>query len=78
LLSGISGAVHYRQGVESVQRMIDSWESLKTRVDSRRHREVAEKLAIQLNDANKWRDVCVAYFRSYAEPWNSPGVVDTE
>jgi len=41
-----------------------TWASLSDQIDPQRHREVAERLAIQARDAAEWRDKCLAYFQS--------------
>ena len=33
-----------------------TWQSLAGQIDPQRHKEVAERLAIQVADAAKWRD----------------------
>jgi alpha-glucuronidase len=37
---------------------------LKPLIDPRRHAEEAALLALQLKEANWWRDACIAYFQS--------------
>jgi alpha-glucuronidase len=36
-------------------------------IDSERHVEVANKLAIQERDASWWRDACLLYFQTFAK-----------
>jgi alpha-glucuronidase len=54
----------YDRGVESVRAMRRTWAGLASQVDAQRHQEVAQFLAIQEQEAQWWRDACVAYFQS--------------
>jgi alpha-glucuronidase len=54
----------YSRGVAQVRDMRRQWEALAPLVDPQRHEEVAAFLAIQEEEAQWWRDACVAYFRS--------------
>jgi alpha-glucuronidase len=57
----------YDAGVETVARMRASWQSLAGNTDPERWERVAEKLAAQEQNARLWRDVCLGYFRKFAE-----------
>ena len=50
-------------GVDQVREFIHSWDSLKGRVDPKRHAHVASKLQAQLKEAIRWRDAGVNYFK---------------
>ena len=64
----------YQQGAEQAAELQNAWQSLDGKVDSRRHREVAERLAIQVADAAKWRDQIVEYFGRFSKrPIPRPG-----
>ncbi len=52
----------YDTGVRQARELHDTWQSLAGKIDARRHREVAERLAIQLRDAALWRDQILEYF----------------
>jgi alpha-glucuronidase len=54
----------YDRGVAAVADMQERWQRLKPLVDTRRHDEVAARLAVQLQEAHWWRDACIAYFQS--------------
>lgn len=52
----------YQQGAREAAVLQETWQSLAGKVDARRHREVSERLAIQVADAAKWRDEILKYF----------------
>jgi len=54
----------YDQGVEAVKQMRRTWDAQRERVDAARFAQVAAFLAIQEQEAQWWRDACVAYFQS--------------
>jgi alpha-glucuronidase len=54
----------YDHGARQAKAMEATWASLADKIDPQRHREVAERLAIQARDAAAWRDQCLAYFQS--------------
>ena len=56
--------VRYSRGVDVVRAMRRSWAGLEGRVDPQRYAEVADFLAIQEDEAQWWRDACIAYFQS--------------
>jgi alpha-glucuronidase len=57
---------HYYQGVDSVQHLQQVWNRLTPYVDRERSREVKELLAVQLEEAIRWRDACVLYFQTFS------------
>lgn len=57
----------YRQGAAQAAVLQKTWQSLDGMIDSRRHQEVADRLAIQAADAEKWCEQILAYFGRYAE-----------
>ncbi len=57
----------YDVGVEFVDKMCDIWQSLKNRIDPQRHEHVSRRLEEQQKNARLWRDVCIGYFRRFAE-----------
>jgi alpha-glucuronidase len=66
---------HYDRGVETVKQMRRTWDAQRDRVDAERFTQVAAFLAIQEQEAQWWRDACVAYFQSISKrplPAGSP------
>jgi alpha-glucuronidase len=59
--------MHYTHGVEAVGRMRATWDSLAPYVDAERHAQVAAFLAIQQQEAQWWRDACIAYFQTFSK-----------
>jgi alpha-glucuronidase len=57
----------YRQGAEEAAAMQKTWQSLASKVDPRRHKEVADRLAIQVADSAKWRDQILEYFGRFSK-----------
>ena len=58
----------YQSGVIIVETMQATWHNkMRHYVDEQRWREVDERLADQLQNAREWRDVCLGYFRQFAE-----------
>jgi len=57
----------YRQGAAETIILQQTWQSLDGKIDSQRHKEVADRLAIQVSDAAKWRDQILEYFGQFAE-----------
>lgn len=59
---------HYNQGVIMTETYQNLWHNkMKAYVDEQRWREVDERLKIQVENAREWRDVCLSYFRQFAE-----------
>lgn len=56
--------VRYDRGVAGVDAMAMQWDSLRGRLDERRHGEVAALLKVQRDEARWWRDASIAYFQS--------------
>ena len=57
----------YQQGAEQAAALQKTWQSLTGTIDSRRHKEVADRLAIQVADAAKWRDQILEYFGRFSK-----------
>jgi alpha-glucuronidase len=64
----------YQEGVEQAAALQKTWQSLAGKIDSRRHSEVAERLAIQVADSAKWRDQILKYFSRFSERPVSPSI----
>jgi len=56
----------YQQGVAGTAAMQKAWQSLDGKIDTRRHKEVAERLSIQVADAAKWREHSLEYFGRFS------------
>ncbi len=52
----------YDRGVAEVAAMQTQWAGLDGKVDAVRHAEVTQFLTIQRQEAQWWRDACIAYF----------------
>nr|WP_321412128.1 alpha-glucuronidase family glycosyl hydrolase [uncultured Carboxylicivirga sp.] len=57
----------YYQGVDEVERMQNSWNDLKGKIDINRFNHVKALLEIQKRDALQWRNACVLYFQSLSK-----------
>ena len=57
----------YDHGVEVVRQMRGTWAAQQARVDAERFAQVAAFLAIQEQEAQWWRDACIAYFQSISK-----------
>jgi alpha-glucuronidase len=57
----------YFAGAKQAAALQTTWQSLAGKIDSRRHQEVAERLAIQVADAAKWRDQILEYFAGFSK-----------
>jgi alpha-glucuronidase len=56
----------YFEGAQQAAAMQATWQSLANRIDPQRHQEVAERLAIQVADASRWRDHILQYFQAFS------------
>jgi len=63
----------YTHGVEVVSQMRRTWAGLERYVDAGRFAQVAAFLAIQEQEAQWWRDACVAYFQTFSKRPLPPG-----
>jgi alpha-glucuronidase len=59
--------VRYTRGVSVVSQMRATWASLESYVDPERFAQVSAFLAIQEQEAQWWRDACIAYFQSISQ-----------
>lgn len=65
----------YDQGAREAAALEKTWASLQGGIDARRHREVAERLRIQVEHAAQWRDHILGYFARFSgRPIADPGV----
>jgi alpha-glucuronidase len=65
---------HYDHGVQQVADMQQRWQKLKPLIDQQRYDETAQRLALQLKEAQWWRDASIAYFQSVNGLPLPPGV----
>lgn len=59
--------LHYDQGVKSARKMQESWASLESAIDPQRFDHVRQLLAIQVSEAEWWRNSCLLYFQTFAK-----------
>jgi alpha-glucuronidase len=57
----------YQEGAKQAVAMQATWASLAGKIDAQRHKEVADRLAIQVADAKAWSDQIVKYFRTFSK-----------
>lgn len=57
----------YQQGAAEAVELQKTWQSLAGKIDAWRHKEVAERLAIQVADSAKWRDQILEYFGRFSK-----------
>jgi alpha-glucuronidase len=57
----------YQEGARQAAALQTTWQSLADRIDPQRHKEVADRLAIQVADAAKWRDHILEYFQAFSK-----------
>jgi alpha-glucuronidase len=56
----------YYDGLKQAEAMQTAWQSLAPHVDPQRHKEVADRLTVQLKDATAWRDQILNYFQGFS------------
>jgi alpha-glucuronidase len=57
----------YTRGVQVVSQMRRTWAGLEQFVDAGRFAQVSAFLAIQEQEAQWWRDACIAYFQTFSK-----------
>ena len=58
----------YNEGVITVEENYNLWHNkMRPYIDEQRWREVDERMQHQVENAREWRDVCIGYFRQFAE-----------
>jgi alpha-glucuronidase len=57
----------YYEGATQAAVMQATWRSLAGTIDPQRHREVDDRLTIQVADAAKWRDHILQYFQTFSK-----------
>ena len=58
---------HYYRGAAQAAALQSTWQSLAGRIDPQRHKEVADRLVIQVADAAAWRDHILTYFQTFSQ-----------
>jgi alpha-glucuronidase len=56
----------YSGGARQARQMENQWKTLKNKVDNARHKEVAEKLHRQAQEAREWAEQCLRYFQAFS------------
>jgi alpha-glucuronidase len=59
--------IHYDDGVAATARARETWARMKPYVDAQRFAEEEAFLKIEQNDAQWWRDACIAYFETFSK-----------
>jgi len=59
--------LHYCRGVDSVQQMLNTWDSVGKYIDHERFTSVKMLLDIQFREAVWWRDACLLYFQTFSQ-----------
>ena len=57
---------HYYEGVDGVEEIQRTWNSLKGKIDDEEYESVQMLLKMQNDDAISWRDGCVLYFQTFS------------
>ena len=57
----------YYAGVDSVKWLQRTWNSLERQIDKQRFNEVKMLLAMQVKEAEVWRNSCVLYFQTFSK-----------
>jgi alpha-glucuronidase len=57
----------YYDGAKQAAGFQTTWASLASQIDPQRHKEVADRLAIQVPDAAAWRDQILQYFQTFSK-----------
>lgn len=57
----------YQQGAVEAAALQQTWLSLSGKIDSQRHREIADRLTVQVTDSAKWRDQILDYFGRFSQ-----------
>jgi alpha-glucuronidase len=57
----------YRLGATQTTGFQTTWMSLSNQIDPQRHKEVADRLVIQVRDSAAWRDQILTYFQGFSK-----------
>lgn len=58
---------HYDKGVKEVRDFQKIWQNMAGYVDAQRFKEVADKLQLQFEGAQLWKDACIQYFQTFSQ-----------
>ncbi|UEG52255.1 alpha-glucuronidase [Mucilaginibacter daejeonensis] len=58
---------HYYKGAAAVQGMQKVWNGMRPYVDATRYNEVKQLMAVQYDEAIRWRNSCVLYFQTFSK-----------
>lgn len=58
--------LHYDSGVKSAREMKRNWDSLEGLIDAEQFSHVSQLLAIQIQEAEWWRNACLLYFQTFS------------
>jgi alpha-glucuronidase len=56
----------YRRGSEQAAAFQRAWNGIAEQIDPQRHKEVADRFAIQVADASAWRQQILEYFKTFS------------
>ncbi len=59
--------LHYDAGVKSARKMEESWKSMESELEPDQFDHVRQLLAIQVQEAEWWRNACLLYFQTFAK-----------
>jgi alpha-glucuronidase len=59
--------LHYDQGVKTARKMEKTWAALESQIDPQRFDHVRQLLAIQVSEAEWWRNSCLLYFQTFSK-----------
>lgn len=57
----------YYEGTKQAAALQQTWQSLQGKIDWRRHREISDRVAIQVGDSQTWRDEILEYFSRFSK-----------
>jgi len=57
----------YHDGAKQAMGFQTTWASLASQIDPQRHKEVADRLVIQVRDSAAWRDQILQYFQGFSK-----------
>jgi alpha-glucuronidase len=59
-------ALRYQKGVEGARWMQSEWTKMNGKIDEERFSHISSFLAIQVKEAEWWRDACLLYFGQFS------------
>ncbi len=58
---------HYYDGADAVRKMVEDWDGLQGKIDSKSFCHVQKMLKIQVKEAKWWRNACVLFFQTFSQ-----------